>query len=275
MPRLRANGISFHYQRLGAGERTVVFLHGLVMDNLSSWWYTVANAAARGSDVLLYDMRGHGMSERPPTGYGVSASVADLFAVMDCLGIDWPVHLVGNSYGGVVALAAASARPDRIASLALVEAHAALEGQSRRTVAKMVHGLDLAGVFLDDSDVNDWLDRLGGRKLNRLAEVARALIDGTSLVEDLRSSPPFSREELAAITCPALLVYGEESDIFDRAILLSEILPASELHVVKGVDHSVLTQATPELRALLVDWLERPLPALPGTDGAIPCGADR
>jgi len=41
-----ANGVRHHVQRLGRGDRTVVFVHGLVMDNLSSWYFTVANPVA-------------------------------------------------------------------------------------------------------------------------------------------------------------------------------------------------------------------------------------
>ncbi len=41
MAEVIAGGVRFHVQRLGGGDRTVVFLHGLVMHNLSSWYFTV------------------------------------------------------------------------------------------------------------------------------------------------------------------------------------------------------------------------------------------
>src|SRR5258706_10835045 len=103
-----ANGVRHHVQRLGSPRpdgRTVVFVHGLVMDNLSSFYFTLANPIAAGAEVILYDLRGHGMSERPPRGYAVADLVADLAALLDALSIDHPVDLVGNSFGGLVALA--------------------------------------------------------------------------------------------------------------------------------------------------------------------------
>ena len=49
---------------------TVVFVHGLVMDNLSSFYYTLAAPLAQaGFGTVLFDLRGHGLSERPPSGY--------------------------------------------------------------------------------------------------------------------------------------------------------------------------------------------------------------
>src|SRR6266478_4331964 len=99
-----ANGVRHHVQRLGHPRRddhTVVFVHGLVMDNLSSFYFTLANPVAATADVVLYDLRGHGMSERPPTGYRVADLVADLAALLDALALP-RVALVGNSFGGLV-----------------------------------------------------------------------------------------------------------------------------------------------------------------------------
>lgn len=255
MPFVNVNGLDFFFQRMGAGEPTVVFVHGLVMDNLSSWWYTIANALARQSDVLCYDLRGHGLSGRPPTGYSVSDSVLDLTGILRELEIEGPIHIVGNSYGGVVGLALALERPSMIASLVLVEAHASIDELRSKDKAQLVHGLDLAGVFLDDDEVNQWLDSVGGRKLNRMAKVAKALIYDTSLADDLRDSPPFTREQLEQITCPSLLIYGEHSDILSRGVVLQEMLGNARLEVVKGLDHSVLMGATQYVRNTVCEWI--------------------
>jgi pimeloyl-ACP methyl ester carboxylesterase len=104
-----ARGVRFHILRLGRGETTVVFLHGLIIDNLSSFYLTLANPTARNAQVLLYDLRGHGKSERTPAGYGVADMVADLAAILNVLGITRPVQLVGTSFGGLLALAFAVA----------------------------------------------------------------------------------------------------------------------------------------------------------------------
>lgn len=73
MPDICANGARFHMQWLGskAGVKvpTVVFVHGLVIDNLASFYYTLAGpVVSAGARAILYDLRGHGRSCRPLHG---------------------------------------------------------------------------------------------------------------------------------------------------------------------------------------------------------------
>ncbi|MGH3815270.1 MAG: alpha/beta fold hydrolase, partial [Pseudonocardiaceae bacterium] len=143
MAEIIAGGVRFHVQRLAPRrgpcrpEHPVVFIHGLGMDNLSSFYYTLANPLAHaGAEVILYDLRGHGLSERPRTGYRVGDSVADLAALLNALAIDGPVHLVGNSYGGIVALGFAVAHPNRVASMVLIEAHFSVAGWAEQIAAE-------------------------------------------------------------------------------------------------------------------------------------------
>jgi pimeloyl-ACP methyl ester carboxylesterase len=248
-----ANGARFNVQHLSDGDPTVVFLHGLVVDNSSSWYYTVANPVAQRSEVVIYDLRGHGLSEKPATGYTVEEQVDDLFAILDELGIDRPVHLVGNSFGGVLAVAAAVHRPERVAGLVLVEAHVAVDGWRQQ----MVGTLEFAGLFLDHDDVHNWLDAVGGRKGKRLARNSDTLLHKTSLVDDLAASPAFTQEELAAIECPVLIVCGEFSDVRDWAERLVYVLPRCELHLYEGCSHLVVLEAPADLRGLLLRWFDR------------------
>jgi pimeloyl-ACP methyl ester carboxylesterase len=275
-----ANGARFNVHHLSDGDPTVVFLHGLVVDNSSSWYYTVANPVAQRSEVVIYDLRGHGLSEKPASGYTVEEQVDDLFAILDELGIDRPVHLVGNSFGGVLAVAAAVHRPERVAGLVLVEAHVAVDGWRQQ----MVGTLEFAGLFLDHDDVHNWLDAVGGRKGKRLARNSDTLLHKTSLVDDLAASPAFTQEELAAIECPVLIVCGEFSDVRDWAERLVYVLPRCELHLYEGCSHLVVLEAPADLRGLLLRWFDRiragDLPMAldgirtPGPGASRPRGAD-
>lgn len=249
-----ANGVRHHVQRLGRGDRTAVFVHGLVMDNLSSFYFTLANPVAAAAEAVLYDLRGHGMSDRPARGYAVADLVEDLRALLDALAIDRPVELVGNSFGGLVALAFAAAHPARVAKLALIDAHDGAEGWA----AQMTATLALRGEARDEQigrSFQSWLGRHSDRKRTRLARAAEALVEGTSLIEDLRGSPPMPRAALARIACPVLALYGERSDVRDRGEALAAALPACELHVLPGCTHSVLWEATAEVRARILAFL--------------------
>ncbi|MEZ5383470.1 MAG: alpha/beta hydrolase [Microthrixaceae bacterium] len=270
MAEVTANGVRLHVQQLGTPNdhnHTVVMVHGMVMDNLSSFYYTLANPVALEHEVILYDLRGHGRSERAPTGYSVADSVADLRALLDELGVDRPVVLVGNSYGGTVGMAYAMAHPEDVRGLVLIEAHIAVEGWGDH----MAGSLALAAFGLDDDQVRAWLSDQGGRKVNRLARNAEALIYDTTMLDDLASVPQMTEAQLRALPVPVLALYGEHSDILGVARTVEACVPTCDLHVMADATHSLLLEGTSELRRSLEEFLAAlpPGPQAPGpTSGA-------
>lgn len=264
MAEVIAGGIRFHVQRLRAHRPpgstnhpahspTVVFVHGLGVDNMSSFYYTLANPAARaGADVILYDLRGHGDTERPPTGYTVEASVCDLTALLDALGVSGPVHLVGNSFGGTVALALAVAHPARVASVllieGLIESAAMDEEEWEEKLARMLaEGMQLRRVLSGRAQY--------ARKLHSFGAAVDALVNGTTLTADLRAQRPFRGADLRSVTCPVAAVYGDKSDIIDQGYRLKHLLPNCELIVVPKCGHFLIIEAPDILRDLLLRWL--------------------
>ncbi len=263
MAEIVANGVRLHVQRLTPRhrprqpQRPVVFIHGLGMDNLSSFYYTLANPVAQaGIEVIMYDLRGHGLSERPPTGYRVGDSVADLAALLDALGIDGPVHLVGNSYGGIVALGFAVAYPHRVASMVLIEAHFSVAGWAEQIATEQSTIEDV----LARGALRIWLDQLG-RKVTRLMEMADDLLNHTTFLADLKAVAPIPMSRLRTLSCPVRAVYGEHSDVVDYARELDKYLPHCVLTVLAGCGHSVLMDATPALREIVLDWFATQIPS--------------
>jgi pimeloyl-ACP methyl ester carboxylesterase len=256
MTDVKANGLRFNVVRLDPDEEiddapTVVLIHGLIMDNLSSYFYTLAPGLAAGNHVVMYDLRGHGLSERPPDGYGVTDSVDDLLGLLDAMGVTEPAYLVGNSYGGTIAMQAAIDHPDRVAGIALLEAHPVVDGWGDEMVTQLS---DIVSGF-DDPGVRDWITKEGGRKLRRMAETCEELIERSSMPADLRSAAPTTTADLARIGCPTLCVYGQFSDIIDRAQLITGSVPGAELRILEGCSHSILMEAPDEIEEHLVSWL--------------------
>jgi pimeloyl-ACP methyl ester carboxylesterase len=274
MSEVSARGLRFHVQRLGAGAAApasrpvVVFLHGLVMDNLSSWFFTAAAPVAKHAEVVLYDLRGHGKSERPATGYGLADMVADLAAVLDALAIARPVVLVGNSFGGLLALAFAAAHPARAAGLVLVEGHFGDDGFAKQ----MAETLSLEGEECDRriaESFSRWLGRHSQRKSNRLAETASALVKGTTLIADMASTAPLEPADLARVQAPVLGLYGETSDLRAGAEQAFRALPRARLEILAGCTHSILWEATSTVRDRILAFVAdtggaAPAPPAPG-----------
>jgi pimeloyl-ACP methyl ester carboxylesterase len=255
MAEATVRGVRFHYQRLGkAGAAPrVVFVHGLVMDNLASWYFSVANAVAAFADVLLYDLRGHGLSERPASGYGVADMAQDLEALLDQTLGSYPVVLVGNSFGALLAVTFARSFPGRIAGLVLVDGHLGDHGFAERMTAT----LSLRGEDADRQiaeSFKEWLGRHSERKRTRLADHARALVTGTSLVADLRATPPLAAEDFALIDVPTLALYGERSDLIAESRPLVLRMPRATFEVLPGCTHSILWEATATVRDRVVEF---------------------
>ena len=105
------------------------------------------------------------------------------------------------------------AHPERVAGLMLLEAHVADGGWGD----VMSGDVDLASQGMGEEDLQEWLGARGGRKLRQLVKKARQLATETTIVEDLRAAEAMTPERLATVTCPTLAIYGEYSDVLDRA----------------------------------------------------------
>jgi len=117
------NGIEIAYEEHGSGTRPFVLLHGFT-GSRRDFAPRVRELAALGR-VVLPDLRGHGESTNTGDvdGYSFDQLVADLLAFLDALEIEH-CDLLGHSMGGMVALRAALHRPERIASLVLMDTSA-------------------------------------------------------------------------------------------------------------------------------------------------------
>ncbi len=254
MAEIPVNGTQLHVQTLGKSGDAVVFLHGLVMDNLSSWYFTIANNVAVDNRVILFDLRGHGKSTRPASGYTIDDFVSDIRGLLDSLSVESPVHFVGNSFGGLLAVSFASAYPQRVKSMVLIDSHYA----NTEWKQSMMESLSLEGEALYWKIVvsfRHWLGRHSLRKRTRLEETARKLVYGTSLVEDLRRSPTLSDEQLARIECPVLGLYGIDSDVRSAGEHLASVIPKFELRLFPGCTHSVLWEKTDVVREQTAKWI--------------------
>lgn len=248
MAMVDTGAVRLHVQRIGprAGRpatATVVLVHGLLTDSLASYYFTVAPAfAAAGLDVVMYDLRGHGRSERPARGYTLDHNIDDLEALLDRLAVSGPVHLVGNSYGGTIAFGFAARHPERAASVSLIESEPAtaawavkLGGILDRVVTQLAH---------NEPDAIRWISAHRGHNTARLAKGAARLARDTTLGRDIPASRVLTQAQIAAVRCPVLGLYGGDSDLAELAPRLESALPDCRTVVVPGHEHSVLVEAS-------------------------------
>lgn len=251
MPFVTARGLRFHTQQLGPGREAqggeggrpgppVVMLHGLFTGSLASWWFTAAPAVARTHTVRLLDLRGHGLSDCPPDGYDTATMVDDVLALTDDLE---PFAVVGHSYGGLLGIRLASARPDRVTALACIEAPlvALRDPGSERRSAGGAEGPD------DERDAPS----------PDASDTERRLLTETTILADLRAEPPVTDDDLRALAVPTLFAFGSRSWCAPAADRVRAVLPGARCDVLEG-GHALHLDARREVADLLVDFLDEP-----------------
>lgn len=121
VPQVQLNGHRFHVQSFGAEDAPVVIvLHG---GPGADYRYLLGlSALADRYRVVFYDQRGSGLSDRTPAqDLSVQSFVDDLDAFVGAYGKGRPVHLIGHSWGAMLASAYAGAHPHKVASMVLGE----------------------------------------------------------------------------------------------------------------------------------------------------------
>lgn len=254
MAKVKVGDLDVHVQRLGPPDGAapvVVFVHGLLTDSLASYYFTLGPAfAAQGIDVVMYDLRGHGRTTRPATGYRLEEFVADLDGLLTTLGIDRPVHVAGNSFGGSIAFGLAASRPERVASVVAIEA----EPPVRAWIGHMAEGLADAKNRLAHDEVIGWIAENHGAHTARLSKSAYKILAATTLAEDI----PLSRtidDDLTAVRCPVFALFGDQSGLAAQVPELEANLARCRTVVLPDQGHSVLVERTAETSELILGWV--------------------
>jgi len=109
--------IRLHYEVHGSGDRTLVLMHGLLLDAQLNR-RLAADLAEQGYRVILLDLPGHGKSDKPrhASAHRMDSYARHVIALLDELGLDQSV-VGGVSLGANVALHAAIQAPERIRGL--------------------------------------------------------------------------------------------------------------------------------------------------------------
>lgn len=250
------------YRMRGSGP-AIVLLHGYT--DASDCWQLYAAALAQTNTVVAYDARAHGRSSNPGKDYANQANARDLRAVVTGLGLQGPIA-IGHSMGARTALAAAGYYP----------------------------GL-LRAVVLEDPPLFDYMEppRVPGEPLPpHIAWMAELKTQSTAelIARCLRENPTWQageilpwvhakeqfatervpdgpelmvpwRTEVAALSCPALLIAADSNcgGAVDAATAAEcrALNPRIEVALVRGAGHSIRREAPARYAALVGEYLHR------------------
>jgi pimeloyl-ACP methyl ester carboxylesterase len=258
---------SWHTNLLEAGQGSpVIFIHGSG-PGVTAYanWRSILPALAPQFRVIAPDMYGFGFSERPANFVcDVSAWTIQLFDLMDALDIE-KADLVGNSFGGALALAAASARPERVRRLVL--------SGSVGVSFPLPAGLDAVwGYEPSLVAMKGLLDLFAyDRHLvtDELAELRyRASIE-PGFQESFSALFPKPRQRwvnalalddaaISALEHETLIVHGREDKVIplENSYRLMELIPNAQLHVFGRCGHWTQIERLKEFCGLLIQFLQ-------------------
>jgi pimeloyl-ACP methyl ester carboxylesterase len=224
MPKvLLPNGLNIHYVRAGDGP-DLVMIHGL-SGNLAVWHLKMVPVLRDHFRVTSYDLRGHGYSDVPPTGYTTGDMATDLEQLLDALGIE-RCDIVGHSYGADAALYLALRHPERIRKIIAIEAGLAAlitlrkredwEGWAYWAQVLEEFGFpvppekrtDIDYMLRESLKVPKIFGPASGRP--RKAEPLLRLLD-TTMVKDYEVVGDLTLDALSRIQTPVQLIYGQSS----------------------------------------------------------------
>jgi len=239
MPKVElSNGVVTHYQQTGTGP-DVVMIHGLT-GNLAVWHLKIVPLLMDRFRVLCYDLRGHGYSSVPPTGYAADDLAGDLHLLLDELGIERAL-IVGHSYGADVALYYALHHPERVDRVVAIEAGlpALVHERSRDEWEgwdAWAAALNACGIEVPPERRSDvgWLVRtsleipkkwgpLNGMPRN--AEPLLRLLEETTMPRDYVHVGSLTLDRLGDISVPVVAMYAEYTAFSHAHDVLVERIP--------------------------------------------------
>lgn len=228
--------VRIHYRVVGEGP-PVVLLHGL--GSSGSDWFPIAPFLAPDYRLLLIDLRGHGHSSLPRSGYSIAAMAGDVLAVLAAERIE-QTAMIGLSLGGCVALQTTLAAPGRVRGLVLVNTFAKLRhgGMRRGRLLRLRRALGdadglarlVASSLFEDPDVQALVfERL---RRNDVGAIRRTMWAVARF--DVR-------RQLGRVTAPVLVLAGDRDRTVPRLCTddLLAGLPNAHLQIIAGAGHAL------------------------------------
>ncbi len=258
--------IRTNYHDIGEGT-PVVLIHGSG-PGVSAWanWRPTIPTLARTHRVIAPDMLGFGYTDPDPAGtYEVASWQAHLLGFLDALGLD-RVSIVGNSFGGGMALKFAIAHPQRVDKLVLMgssgldfpmtEGLRAVWGY-QPSVANMKA---LMQVFAyDPALVSDELAAMRHRASVRpgVAEAFAQMFNRPwpqNRIPDLSNDP----DALRKLPHQTLIVHGREDRVvpLESSIRMLDLLPSAQLHVFGRCGHWTQIEQAEAFNTLVSNFLK-------------------
>ncbi len=267
---VQINDVTYHVVLEGAGEESVLLLHGFT--GSANTWSGLIEAYKELYSFIAVDLLGHGQTDSPEQHerYRMETAADDLKALLDFLGKK-SVHLLGYSMGGRLALGFAVRYPEYVESLILESSSPGLRTTSEQEVRKK-HDAELADRICAiglERFVDEWSriplfatqERLPQEAKDRV-RAERTAQKTAGLAGSLKGmgtgSQPSLWGELANMQWPVLLLAGELDPKFVHiAEQMANSMKNHELIIIKDAGHAIHVENPAEFGRIVNEYLKR------------------
>jgi pimeloyl-ACP methyl ester carboxylesterase len=258
MPTLDVLGHPTWYTVQGAGDETVLLLHG-GLSNSDALLDSIGGPLGEHRRVAAFDRRGHGRTADTAEEFHYESMVDETIAVIEHIG--GPVHVVGWSDGGIVGLLLALRRPELVGRLVAIGANyhwnvlPDLTGEESRTEAPAGNG--------DEAPEENPVVAM------MAAEYAERSPDGADHFDVVAAKgfhlfgvePELSVEDLARVSVPVLVMAGDDDLIpLSHTAAFFAGLPHAQLAIVPGASHGLPLEHPQEVAGLIERFLVSEVP---------------
>ncbi|MBK6563443.1 MAG: alpha/beta fold hydrolase [Dehalococcoidia bacterium] len=231
MPTINRDGVNIYYEDHGTGP-AILLSHGY--SSTTRMWTGQVEALQDRYRIITWDMRGHGQSDSPdePTAYSEAATVDDMAAILQHLGIENAV-IGGLSLGGYMSLAFNLAHPSMVRALMLFDTGPGYKNPVGRegwnvTAMKRAHTFETRG--LDALGASAEVRVSQHRSAQGLAHAARGM---------LAQFDSRIIESLEGIAVPTLVLVGEDDQPFLGATdYMAKKIPGSKKVTIPAAGHA-------------------------------------
>ena len=248
MPTATANGIDLNYVESGHGAQTVVFAHGLLLDQ--HMFEAQRQALDARYRVIAYDHRGQGDSAPAAGGYDMDSLTEDTVDLIRATG-SAPCHFIGLSMGGFVGMRLAARYPELVRSLTLLNTSASAEtmGQRIRYRAMQAVVALFGPSFREDPQRREQL----ARWIHHVQSLPRRIVGPVGGVIGRAAIV----DELKYIRCPTLVVTGDEDQTTPAAEAERIVAQISGARLVRlaNCGHSSTIEAPAAVNRAIAEFL--------------------
>jgi pimeloyl-ACP methyl ester carboxylesterase len=262
MTTVRTNGIEIYYEVHGAGEPLLLIM-GLGA-NASNWEMQI-ETFAREYQVIAFDNRGAGRSEKPAEAYSIHQMAEDAASLLQELGIH-SANVFGMSMGGMIAQELALRHANRVRTLVLGATMAGGPGATLPNPAMMQQWLSLARLPKEQAIE-------GGLKFlyseDYVTQNKADLVAGALARWELMAPPHALQKQVIAVISfntqsqlkdihqPTLILHGTDDKIipFPNSEILVNGIPGAHRVVYPGMGHGLLVERDDDVNREVLDFL--------------------